>query len=231
MAEKPRPFTIRSKKRGMYTVLLNADILTDETVEDVKKALEIQYQVPTSESCVLAEDGSRVGDQEELKKFLKAWLVLIHTKAHTKGVDADAKTGNKEAKEADSKERDEQSVDEDRQEEGEEVVNLEFFYQGRQLSFDLPLTASISQVIKDILAPGFGVKHHERLGIYLESQLLPGPIIIYDVKRELTSAAIVPLVHDLVTTRARDQPLPVDAFKTDCATCKTTGVMCKLRFV
>ena len=213
------PFDIGPKKHGMYKIMVFAP--GNFTVRDVKIAVELKHNVPASE-CTLLSDGQPVLDHELLKDFVcnSSWLVCIHTPG--KKTHSAPPTPGTEVEE-----NGEEAAEDDN-------LTLSFFFSngvGESNVKSLPVHTeqTLDEVLTKVVAPAFNVPDARRLGIFVESCLLPRQATVADVCDVLQAAPVVPVVLDLITTRTRDQKMPANAFQTDCERCQNTGVKAKIR--
>jgi hypothetical protein len=241
------PFIIRNQLQGMWKVtILDA---ADLTVRDIKLAMEVQRGVPAAETVVVA-DGGPLPDAALLADFAttSSWVMVIHRPPqradaagehwaeNAAGVPAGAGKPQTQvpAQAAAAAATAAAAADDDRGDDGAAAaaarhITVSFFYQGHVVPLQLPLEATVQQVLHDIVAPAFEVAQPERLGIFLECALLPRDSCVADVQEVLRGAQLVPVVHDLVTMRARHMRIPPDAFRTDCHKCQSAGVDAKVR--
>ena len=225
------PFVIAKPLNGMHRVTV-VDRETDATVRDLKLALQAKTDgaVPASEAVLVSNVGA-MPDHLLLRDVVRdfGWIMLIHRPpvaedgAAAADVDEPAQPVLARAASAPPPAG---------------MIRVPFFYCGVVQHIDVPLDATIDHVLREYVGERFRqafgddptkVVQPERLGIYLESCLLPRDSLVSDAAESLTAAPLVPVVHDLVTTRARNQNIPANAFQTDCSKCKTTGIQAKVR--
>ena len=102
-----------------------------------------------------------------------------------------------------------------------------FIFQAKVQTLEVDPALTAKEFIAKVVAPAYNVEDESRIGILLDGHLLPKHLKLETVTTSLRTAAIVPIVKDLISTRVRSQTLPNDAFFTDCNWCKNTNVDCK----
>lgn len=221
-------FVLHDPVGGMFKVTVMDP--ADHDVGVVKSAVSEKFGI-SREELVLVADGSVRPNEEKLTAFNElTWLVLIKV-PKTAPTDATDEPGATEEPAAveEAVAMEEQAVEEEKLEDVPAApTHLEqaFFYKGVVKVIQIDTSLSAGQFVKQRLAPAFAATP-ERIGIFLEGRRLDRSTPLQAVLPAFRAAPVVPVVDDLISTLVRDQPLPPDAFHTDCQYCMTTGVDCK----